>query len=143
MGRNARAKKPKKKTAATDTITIKALSNGKPIPKGEKIYVLTESEMKDILLKNSKDTLDGSKALIEYNLIVDNKLSPKEAKRQSNLMDIRAQAILDGDLTWEEIYAHIDEFHAKEEEENMANYDNVNELPEKYREQAEIKLRKM
>ena len=25
----------------------------------------------------------------------------------------------------------------------MANYDNINELPEKYREQAEIKLRKM
>lgn len=74
-------------------------------------FTRVEYEME--LKKHTRKVIDGMCALLEYNMIIDNHLSPDEAERQSRLMDSRADAIIRGDLTWEEVYKFLEEYHAK------------------------------
>ena len=82
---------------------------------GRQKISFTRAELDMLLKHNSRQILKGAKSLLEYNMIIENHLTPAEAKRQGELMDIRAEAIINGDLTWEEIDAFLDEYYAKEE----------------------------
>lgn len=113
MARNNRAKKPKKKMSTKEQLEalLKQLSK----ETGHKMICITEEDVEEIKMDVIRTTMKCSSSLLEYNMIVDNKLSSAEAKRQRNLMDTRAEAIINGFLTWEEIEAFLDEYHAKEE----------------------------
>ena len=44
-------------------------------------------------------------------MIIENHLTPEQASHQANLMEIRAEAILNGDLTFDEINEFLDQYH--------------------------------
>lgn len=97
MARNVKAKKKKDKS------------------RKEKI-TLTRAQLDMMLKQNARDILKGAKALLEYNMILENHLTPEQARRQSELMDIRAEAILDGHLTWAEIDKFLDDYYKEHPE---------------------------
>ena len=113
MGRNTRAKKPKKKLTTREQLDALLKQLSKEL--GQNLICITEEEIEEIKQDTIKTTMKCSSSLLEYNMILDNHLSPEEAKRQGNLMDIRAQAIIDGNLTWEEIDNFLTEYYEKEE----------------------------
>lgn len=116
MGRNNRARKTKKKLTTKEQLDELLRKLSKEL--GQTLICITEEEVEAIKQDAIKTTLDCASSLLEYNMILENHLSPEDAKRQGKLMDIRAQAIVDGNLTWEEIDAFLDEHYAKEEEKD-------------------------
>lgn len=114
MARNNRAKKAKKKMSTKEQLEalLKQLSK----ETGHKMVCITEEEIEEIKMDVIRTTMKCSSSLLEYNMIMDNKLSSAEAKRQRNLMDTRAEAIINGFLTWEEVEAYLKEHYEKEEQ---------------------------
>lgn len=114
MARNVRAKK-KKARAQTKAILNEAMREyAREV--GEQVYCLTQSAIEEIKQDAIKFTLKSAASLLEYNMILENHLTPAEAKEQSHLMEVRAQAIVDGHLSWEEIDEFLEEHYAKEEQ---------------------------
>lgn len=118
MARNTKAKKKKApKPSTKKQLEMLLAQYSKEI--GETIYIFTESEVKEIKREAINTAVKGSTSLLEYNMILENHLTPKQAKEQSKLMDIRADAIARGDLTWEEVNAFLEEHYEKEEQKRM------------------------
>lgn len=86
--------------------------------KGGGKITFTRTQLDMVLKHNARQILKGAKALLEYNMILENHLTPEQAKRQGELMDARAEAIINGYLTWDEIYEFLDDYYKKQEEEN-------------------------
>ena len=114
MGRNVRAKKVKKKLTTQDELQKLLCQISEET--GQKIICMTEEDVEQIKKDAVSITMKSAIALLEYNMIQENQLSPEQVKEQSHLMNIRADAIAVGALTWEEVYACIDAY--KEEAEN-------------------------
>lgn len=114
MARNNRAKKPKKKKLSTADQLEKLLQQYSK-EMGQHMLCISEEKLEEMKQDMIKTTLQCSKSLLEYNMIIENHLTPEQAKHQGELMDIRAQAIVDGNLTWEEVDAFLEEYYAKEE----------------------------
>lgn len=83
---------------------------------GKQKITMTRVQLEMMLKQNARQILKGARSLLEYNMILENHLTPEQAKRQGELMDIRAEAILEGHLTWEEIDAFLEEYYAKDEQ---------------------------
>lgn len=85
-------------------------------PKRKEKITLTRAQLDMILKQNARQILKGAKSLLEYNMILENHLTPEQAKKQGELMDVRAEAILDGHLSWNEIDAFLEAYYEKEQE---------------------------
>ena len=107
MARNNRAK-PKKKKLNVKTRGGKSI---KDLPPNEEVFLLTREEYEEILQENARQIFKGAISLLEYNMIIENHLTPEQASHQANLMEIRAEAILNGDLTFDEIDEFLDKYH--------------------------------
>lgn len=107
MARNNRAK-PKKKRLNVKTRGGKSI---KDLPPNEEVFLLTREEYEEILQENARQIFNGAISLLEYNMIIENHLTPEQASHQANLMEIRAEAILNGDLTFDEINEFLDQYH--------------------------------
>lgn len=107
MARNNRAK-PKKKRLNVKTRGGKSI---KDLPPNEEVFLVTREEYDEILQENARQIFKGAISLLEYNMIVENHLTPEQASHQANLMEIRAEAILNGDLTFDEINEFLDKYH--------------------------------
>ena len=107
MARNNRAK-PKKKRLSVKTRGGKSI---KDLPPNEEVFLLTSEEFEEILQENARQIFNGAISLLEYNMIIENHLTPEQASHQANLMEIRAEAILNGDLTFDEINEFLDQYH--------------------------------
>lgn len=97
MARNTKAKKKKN-------------------PNRKEKITLTRAQLDMMLKQNARQILKGAKTLLEYNMICENHLTPEQAREQSRLMEIRAEAILDGHLTWDEIDAFLDDYYKEHPE---------------------------
>lgn len=107
MARNNRAK-PKKKKLNVKTRGGKSIKDLSP---NEEVFLLTREEYEEILQENARQIFNGAISLLEYNMIIENHLTPEQASHQANLMEIRAEAILNGDLTFDEINEFLDQYH--------------------------------
>ena len=116
MGRNNRAK-PKKKKLNLNIKTKGGIAI-KDLPEGTEVYLLTREEYEEVLKDNARDILKGVRSLLEYNMILENHLTPEQAETQSRLMEIRSEAILNGDLTWDEVDEFLEEYRKQQEKES-------------------------
>lgn len=107
MARNNRAK-PKKKKLNVKTRGGKSIKDLSP---NEEVFLLTREEYEEILQENARQIFKGAISLLEYNMIIENNLTPEQASHQANLMEIRAEAILNGDLTFDEINEFLNQYH--------------------------------
>ena len=107
MARNNRAK-PKKKKLNVKTRGGKSIKDLSP---NEEVFLLTREEYEEILQENARKIFKGATSLLEYNMIIENHLTPEQASHQANLMEIRAEAILNGDLTFDEINEFLEQYH--------------------------------
>lgn len=107
MARNNRAK-PKKKKLNVKTRSGKSI---KDLPPNEEVFIVTRAEYEEILQENARQIFKGAISLLEYNMIIENHLTPEEAAHQAHLMEVRADAILNGYLTFDEIDEFLDKYH--------------------------------
>lgn len=107
MARNNRAK-PKKKRLNVKTRGGKSIKDLSP---NEEVFLVTREEYDEILQENARQIFKGAISLLEYNMIIENHLTPEQAAHQSHLMEVRAEAILNGYLTFDEIDEFLDKYH--------------------------------